>query len=146
MTVGGPVFVLLMVGLGAAGYREFLGLAACVNPGGTGTYARAGYAVVAALACAAYVDETTASLLPITVLAVVLPLVLFFPRCNDCCRGRLGWSLACAGSLYVGLPVYAAVATRSISGTIDAPWLIESARRVSIAWEPDPVAWRGSLP
>ena len=28
-------------------------------------------------------------------------------------------------------------------GTIDAPWLIESARRVSIAWEPDPraLAW-----
>ena len=68
------------------GYREFLGLAACVNPGGTGTYARAGYAVVAALACAAYVDETTASLLPITVLAVVLPPRACFSRGAMYCR------------------------------------------------------------
>jgi phosphatidate cytidylyltransferase len=47
------------------------------------------------------------------------------------------------GSLYLGLPIYAAVATRSSSGAIDAQWLSEAARRVAYGWDPAPrgLAW-----
>jgi phosphatidate cytidylyltransferase len=139
---GGPVFLVLMILLGAAGYREYSNLVARVNPGGTGTYTQVGYAVVLALGCAAFFDGTTFSLLLITVLAVVSPLVLLFPRPMQP-GGFSGWSLACAGSLYLGLPIYAAVATRASSGAIDAPWLSEAAQRLSFAWDAAPrgLAW-----
>lgn len=140
--IGGPIFTLLMIGLGVAGYREFLELVARVNPGGTGSYAQVGYAIVVALGCAAFVDGTTASLLLIAVLAVVLPLVLLFPR-PMLPGGFSGWGLSCSGSLYLGLPIYAAVATRLSSGAIDAMWLSEVARLLSIEWDPAPrgLAW-----
>jgi phosphatidate cytidylyltransferase len=140
--VGGPVFALLMTLLGVVGYREYLELVAKVNPSATGTYAQIGYAVVLALGCAPLFEESATSLLLITFLAVVSPLVLLFPRATQP-GGFFGWSLACAGSLYLGLPIYSAVATRSSSGTIDAPWLSEAARRLAGEWDPAPrgLAW-----
>jgi phosphatidate cytidylyltransferase len=140
--VGGPVFALLMTLLGVVGYREYLELVAKVNPSATGTYAQIGYAVVLALGCAPLFEESATSLLLITFLAVVSPLVLLFPRATQP-GGFSGWSLACAGSLYLGLPIYSAVATRSSSGTIDAPWLSEAARHLAGEWDPAPrgLAW-----
>jgi phosphatidate cytidylyltransferase len=140
--VGGPVFALLMTLLGVVGYREYLELVAKVNPSATGTYAQIGYAVVLTLGCAPLFEESATSLLLITFLAVVSPLVLLFPRATQP-GGFSGWSLACAGSLYLGLPIYSAVATRSSSGTIDAPWLSEAARRLAVEWDPAPrgLAW-----
>jgi phosphatidate cytidylyltransferase len=140
--VGGPVFALLMTLLGVVGYREYLELVAKVNPSATGTYAQIGYAVVLTLGCAPLFEESATSLLLITFLAVVSPLVLLFPRATQP-GGFSGWSLACAGSLYLGLPIYSAVATRSSSGTIDAPWLSEAARRLAGEWDPAPrgLAW-----
>ena len=140
--IGGPVFALLMITVGVAGYREYLSLVSRVNSTGTPLYAQTGYAVVVALGCAALLDGTTLSLLSITVLAVVSPLVLLFPRPMQP-GGFTGWSLACTGSLYLGLPIYAAIATRASGGTIDAPWLSEAARRLAFASDPAPrgLAW-----
>src|SRR5687768_7480302 len=131
-----------MIALGVVGFREYLGLVSSVNSTGTVLYSKAGYVVVAALGCAALVDGTIASLLSIAVLAVVSPLVLLFPRPTQP-GGITGWSLACTGSLYLGLPVYAAVATRATTGTIDAPWLSESAQILAVASDPAPrgLAW-----
>jgi phosphatidate cytidylyltransferase len=57
--------------------------------------------------------------------------------------GFSGWCFATTGSLYLGLPIYAAVATRSIPGPIDAHWLSEAAQRLSFGWDPAPrgLAW-----
>jgi phosphatidate cytidylyltransferase len=57
--------------------------------------------------------------------------------------GFSGWCFATTGSLYVGLPIYSAVATRSVSGTIDAVWLSEAAERLAFDWAPAPrgLAW-----
>jgi phosphatidate cytidylyltransferase len=140
--IGGPVFALLMITLGVVGYREYLDLVSRVNSTGTALYAQAGYAVVVALGCAALLDGTTLSLLSITVLAVVSPLVLLFPRPMQP-GGFTGWSLACTGSLYLGLPIYAAIATRATAGAIDAAWLSEAARHLAFASDPAPrgLAW-----
>jgi CDP-diglyceride synthetase len=59
---GGPIFTLYMVVLGIAGYREYLQLVARLNPGGLGSNAEIGYAVVAGWGCAALVDDSTLSL------------------------------------------------------------------------------------
>jgi phosphatidate cytidylyltransferase len=140
--VGGPIFALLMIVLGVTGYREYLQLAASVNPSGSDSYASVGYAVVIALGCAAYADGTAVSLLVIALFSVVSPLVLLFSRPLQP-GGFSGWSLTCSGSLYLGLPIYAAIATRTISGSIDARWLSEAAQRLSVAWDPAPrgLAW-----
>ncbi len=139
---GGPVFTLFMVLLGIAGYREYLRLVAPVNPTGTGSYADVGYGLVAAWGCAALVDDTTFSLLLVAILSVVLPLIMLLTRPMQP-GGFSAWSFTSIGSLYLGLPIYAAVETRSRSGTIDAVWLSEAAQRLSIGWDPAPrgLAW-----
>jgi len=131
-----------MMILGAAAYWEYLELVARVSSSGTGSYARVGYGIVVALGCVPLFDKSAASLLGISFLAVVSPLMLLFSKPMQP-GGFAGWSLACTGSLYLGLPIYAAVATRSISGAIDAPWLSEAARRLALAWDPAPrgLAW-----
>lgn len=134
---GGPVFALFMVLLGIAGYREYLQLVAKVNAGSTGSYAHVGYAVVVAWGCAALVDDTTISLLSVTILSVISPLIVLFTSPMQP-GGFSGWCFASTGTLYLGLPIYAAVATRSRSGTIDAVWLSEVAQRLSFDWDPAP--------
>jgi phosphatidate cytidylyltransferase len=117
-----------MVVLGIAGYREYLQLVARLNPGGLGSNAEIGYAVVAGWGCAALVDDTTFSLLTIAFLSVVSPLIQLFSGPKQ--PGAFSnWSFASTGSLYLGIPIYAAVATRSRSGTVDAHWLAEAAGR-----------------
>jgi phosphatidate cytidylyltransferase len=139
---GGPVFTLFMVLLGIAGYREYLQLVAKVHPRATGSYAHVGYAVVVAWGCAALVDDTTFSLLLVAFLSVISPLILLFTRSMQP-GGFSGWCFASTGFLYLGLPIYAAVATRSKSGAIDAVWLSEVAQRFSVDWDPAPrgLAW-----
>jgi phosphatidate cytidylyltransferase len=138
LVVGGPVFGLFMVVLGAAGYREYLRLVARVNPTGTKSFSQVGYATVAAFGCAALLNGTGPLLFAIAFLAVVAPLLALFPNPLLPC-GFSGWTLVSAGSLYIGLSVYAAVATRSTSGAIEAPWLSEAAQRFAFAWDPAPL-------
>jgi len=142
LVIGGPVFGLFMAVLGVAGYREYLQLAARIYPITIGSDSRVGYAVVAALGCAAVLDTTVTSLLSIAFLAVAAPLVVLFRKPTHV-GGFANWTLVSTGSLYVGLPVYAAIATRSMPGPIDAPWLAEIARRLAVAWDPAPrgLAW-----
>jgi phosphatidate cytidylyltransferase len=139
---GGPVFTLFMVLLGIAGYREYLHLVGLVNPSSTGSYALVGYGLVVAWGCAPLVDDTTFSLLLVASLSVTLPLILLFTRPMEP-GGFAGWCFTSTGSLYLGLPIYAAVATRSKSGTIDAVWLSEAAQRLAVNSDPAPrgLAW-----
>ena len=140
--IGGPVFSLFMVVLGVIGYREYLALVAKVIPIGAASQSLFGYAIVAALGFAAFSDGPATSVLFIAFLAVATPLIVLFPRPVQP-GDFLGWTLVSTGSLYLGLPIYAAVATRSSSGAIDAPWLAEAARRFAFDWDPAPrgLAW-----
>jgi phosphatidate cytidylyltransferase len=140
--IGGPVFSLFMVVLGVGGFREYLALVARVAPTGPGLHTRVGYAIVAAFGFAALLDGPLTSPLSIAFLAVAVPLVAQFSRPMQP-GGFIWWTLVSTGSLYLGLPIYAAVATRSSSGEIDAPWLAEAARRFALDWDPAPrgLAW-----
>ena len=131
-----------MVLLGIAGYREYVYLVARVQPSATGSIASVGYGLLVAWGCAALVGDTTFSLLSVATLSVVLPLVQLFASPMQP-GGFSGWCFTTTGSLYLGLPIYAAVATRSRPGTIDAVWLSEAAQRLSIDWDPAPrgLAW-----
>lgn len=140
--LGGPVFVLLMTLLGVAGYREYLRLVSGADPASIGSQSRVGYVVVVAFGCVALLDDSAVLLLLIAFLAVIAPLIALFPRPVEP-GGFREWTLVATGSLYLGLPVYAAVATRSSSGAVDAAWLEEAARRYALGWDPAPhgLAW-----
>ena len=47
--IGGPVFALVMIALGVAGFREYLELVTRIGPFETGSVQAIGYGVVAAL-------------------------------------------------------------------------------------------------
>jgi phosphatidate cytidylyltransferase len=53
------------------------------------------------------------------------------------------WSLSGAGTFYLGLPLFAAIALRQSSGTIDAGWLDDITSWLSFGWDAHPrgLAW-----
>jgi phosphatidate cytidylyltransferase len=140
--VGGPVFALVLVMLGIAGFREYLDLAARVGPGEVGSLAGIGSYGIVAFALAALFGGTTVVLVAATAVALVLPLcfVMATSRSTD---SFVAWSLAGVGVLYLGLPIFAAILLRSTSGDVGVPWLTELAGRLSLGWTTYPrgLAW-----
>lgn len=139
--IGGPVFALLLVALGIAGYREYLELASRVSPIDLGSNGAVGASVVAAFGLAALFGGEI-PLFAVTAFAVAASLVGLL-RFSTSGGAFVGWSLVCAGCLYLGLPVFAAVALRSLPGAVDAVWVAEMADRFSFGWNAAPrgLAW-----
>jgi phosphatidate cytidylyltransferase len=139
---GGPVFALFFICLGAVGFREYLELAARINPRHSGSFSIVGYAVVIGFGLVALLDATPELLFAVVSLAVAAPIALFL--LHPIPEGAfLAWSLTSTGSLYLGLPVYAAIAIRSIAGVTDVTWLMDLAARFSAGWDTAPrgLAW-----
>jgi phosphatidate cytidylyltransferase len=135
--VGGPLFAVFMVALGFVGFREFAGMAAAV--GADSRLATAtGYLVIAAMGLAGLLGASSAALLTATALAVAIPLVRGLSN-SITVGGFTGWSLATAGSLYLGVPVFSAVALRSMTGEVGASWFAELISAVALSWHPS--AW-----
>lgn len=139
---GGPAFALLFVCLGAAGYREYLQLAARIVRAPLGSFAPIGYGTIVGFGLVALLDATSEMLFAVASLAVVTPLVLLLRRPV----GEVGlsaWSMVSIGSLYLGLPVYAAIAIRATNGYDVAAWLSELTSRLSSGWHAAPLglAW-----
>lgn len=109
-----------MLLLGLLAVREYM---AMIRPLGTQPLA-VGYPIVAAFAVAALVDGREQAGLGVVAAAVGLPLIaetLRFARRPD--GALLDWSLALGGALWIGLPIFAAVALRERGGTVDADWV-----------------------
>ncbi len=139
---GGPVFALLMVALGVAGFREYVALTARVNGRGDSLTFVTGAIVVAAMGLAALAVPGTLALFTILAFAVVSPLIAQLPRTAD--PGVMAaWSLASSGSLYLGLPVYAAVSLRSLAGPVDDSFLSDLTTSFILGWDHAPLglAW-----
>lgn len=137
--VGGPVFALLMATLGLLGYREFRRLCAHLN---VGSVPRTGYPAVVAFAVAGLLDGDPAIAVAVAAFATAAPLAGLLARA-DPTSGFVAWSLAVAGSLYLGLPVYAGTALRAMAGDVDASWLRQLADAAALGWEGAPrgLAW-----
>lgn len=135
--IGGPVFALLMLGLGVAAYREYLVLGGHVAGMELAPYAGAGATVVALFAIPALLGADQGMLFAVSCGAVVVPLLLLMrgaPRMLG--NGLTAWALMAAGTLYLGLPIYAATALRAMPGQLDSTWLTQTAERLAIAWDP----------
>ena len=140
--VGGPVFALVLVMLGIAGFREYLALAARVGPVDIENLAPIGSVAIVAFAFAALFGGSTVLLFAAAAVAVVLPLIAAMARPARK-SGFLDWCIVSVGCLYLGLPVFAATVLRSAPGDISAVWLTDMAARLSLGWSPYPrgLAW-----
>ncbi len=75
-------------------------------------------------------------------LAVFLPLISTTRRKN--LRGATtDWALAAAGTLYLGVALFAAVQLRLMPGTVSRDWLTNLDSSLSLAWQDAPrgLAW-----
>jgi phosphatidate cytidylyltransferase len=137
--VGGAVFAAVFAALCLIGYGEWRRIAARL--GGRPTLL--GYPVIGAFAVAALAGGEQAAL-GLAAAAVGLPLVeaaLIRPRLEK--EGALDWALGATGALYLGIPLFAAVALRQRDGTVEADWLADLADALSPGWDGAPrgLAW-----
>lgn len=138
---GGPLFALLMIVLGVGGYLEFSQLAQRLGPDRT-DIGLVGYPAVIAFGFAAVAGAHQAILIGIISVAVFAPLAAALIQPER--RGTLTRaSLTTMGTLYLGLPVYAAVALRESAGAVDQRWLTNLASLTALDWNPAPrgLAW-----
>ena len=139
MMVGGTAFAVLMTVLCLLGYREYQGLIARL-PAGSQLLA-IGYPVVIGAAIAGLVDPAGGTLVPIILFALLAPLVagLFQPNGVP----FADWPPVVAGSLYLALPVFAAVALRGAPGTVESRWFTDLASFAAFWGDPTPrgLAW-----
>lgn len=138
--VGGPVFALLMAIVGVVGYHEFRRLGSLLR--GVGSVPPTGYAAVVGFALAGSRGGDAEIAIGVAAVATGAPLIGLLGR-PPTASGSGGWALAVAGSLYLGLPVFAATALRSMPGEIDATWLGNLAGVAAVGWPSSPrgLAW-----
>lgn len=137
--IGGPAFALLMAGLCLLAYREYEGLLARL-PGGA-PLLPLGYGVVVAAGIAGLAGHRTSALAAVVLLAVAGPLVGCLLR--PAAVPFRDWPPTASGALYLGLPVFAAVALRESAGEVDVAWLASVADLTAVGWDARPrgLAW-----
>lgn len=137
--IGGPAFALLMAGLCLLAYREYEGLLARLPAGGP--LLPVGYWVVIAAAVAGLAGQSASGLATVVLLAVAGPLILCLLRPSAIPFSD--WPPTASGALYLGLPVFAAVALRQSGGGVDAEWLASLADLAAVGWDARPrgLAW-----
>lgn len=140
--LGGPIFAVVLTVLCLIGMHEYLAL---VQPLGRSPIST-GYLALPAFALAAALTDSSAALAGVAAAAVFVPFSLVIFR-SDHTGSILDWSLAAAGSLYLGLPLYAAITIRRFDGDINANWLKKLANWGAIDWHAAPrgLAWLLSI-
>lgn len=133
MAIGGPIFALLMIAIGWAGYREFGHLMIAMGSPPRSGQTTPGYIAIAAIGVAALFEAGTEALFAITAIAVLGSLLLSLPHATSP-SALTSWSLVAAGSAYLALPVYAAVSLRTLAGPTSARWVSETADLLSLGW------------
>lgn len=131
--IGGPAFALLMALLGELARREYVAIAHRLAPvSGTMT----GSAAIAGFAAAGLFGWPTPVVAAIAFLGLLLPLIGQFDRIDEP-DALTAWGLAAAGTLYLGIPVLAAINLRQAAGP-SAAWVADAVGRASLGWPPAP--------
>lgn len=140
--LGGPVWAIVFAILCTIGMIEFLGMANRLSPG----VQQSGLAIVPLFALVSWISCPEYALLGFASLAIFLPLFETTLR-KDLTGAVADWALAAGGTLYLGLPLFAAVDLRRRPGEVDADWLSDLADNVSFGWDAYPrgLAWLISI-
>src|SRR5215207_6146523 len=136
--MGGPVFAVVLTALCMVGLHEFNAMAKRVG----NDVLPAGLVILPVFALAAGFDGEAQSIAGACAIALSVPLIWVIFR-TDLDRAFIDWALAAAGPLYLGLPLFAAIALRQSDGSIDANWLADLSNWLSFGWESHPrgLAW-----
>lgn len=136
--MGGPIWAIVLAVLFTLGAREYQTLAVSTSPR-TEPF---GVVIVPVFALVAATGGGAQALLGIVALAVGLPFLALMVR-KDLQGAFVEWALSAAGTLYLGVPLFAAVAIRRTDGSIDAGWLRDLADRAALDWAAAPrgLAW-----
>jgi phosphatidate cytidylyltransferase len=136
--MGGPVWAIVLAVLFAIGAYEYQTLAQRISPR-TRPF---GLVLAPVFALVAATGGGAQALLGIIALAVGLPFFELILR-QDLKGTFVEWALAVAGTLYLGVPLFAAVALRKTEGTIEAAWLNDVADWAALGWAAAPrgLAW-----
>jgi phosphatidate cytidylyltransferase len=136
--MGGPVWAVVLAALFVIGAHEYQALAQRISPH-TKPF---GLILVPAFALVAALDGGAQALLGVVALAVGLPFFESIFR-KDLQGTFAEWALSAAGSLYLGVPLFAAIAMRKMEGEIEAGWLDDIAGWASLGWDAAPrgLAW-----
>jgi phosphatidate cytidylyltransferase len=136
--LGGPVFAITLTALCLIGLREYERMAKKI--GGRAVVSSA--ISVALFGAIALLGTDDAGLMAAIAFASFVPLIIliFFGEIEG---AFASWALAAAGSLYLGLPLFAAIALRGTGGAVSAQWLTDLTGRLSFGWDADPrgLAW-----
>lgn len=136
--MGGPALAIVFTLLCLIGIFEFNAMAGKIGKRIMPT----GYVAVTVFGIVAFVDDSDLALFGAAAIAVFLPLVWAIFR-DDLEGAFIDWALITAGSLYLGIPLYAAISLRSMDGTIDAEWLDGLSSALALGWDHQPrgLAW-----
>jgi phosphatidate cytidylyltransferase len=136
--IGGPIFALLMLGIGVVALREFLTLGQKVMAPGTHWSL---YASLIVAAGGALFSQPILLLLAV-LLGAFIPLTTSLRSINMPGAAE-AWAWGVAGAGYAGVPVFAAVTLRQAAGNEVAPAWQTLTDRLALGWPPAPVgmAW-----
>jgi len=131
-----------MILLGIIGFHEYLHLISHIDNVALDFASIVGSVVIVAMGTAGLATLSATPLFAITVFAIFIPLIMELLTVTRR-RSAAYWPLMSVGSLYLGLPIYAAVALRSLPGSVDVPWISSLASFTSLEWQPTPrgMAW-----
>lgn len=129
--IGGLIFALLMLGLGAVALREFMALRHGIAPPTASWCLTAGLA----LAGVGALLHQPVVLFAAVLVGVLIPLVMFLPLTGSPGSAE-SWAWGVAGFSYIGLPVFAAVALRQANGQASSPGWQQFAERFAFGWAP----------
>lgn len=136
--MGGPILAAALTCLCLIGLHEYNQMSVRVGNKNIAV----GYAALPFFAFAPLLDADETALLAVCAAAIGAPLVwAIFRRDHE--RAFIDWVLAATGTLYLGIPLFAAISLRQMNGTIDADWLVRLSNWLSFGWGAHPrgLAW-----
>lgn len=136
--LGGPVWAAVFMLICLIAFTEYHGLASRIS----GRVSRIGILVLPFFAWIPWSSNPERLVIGLAALAVLLPMIGTTRRKN--LTGAVSdWALAAAGTLYLGLPLVAAVELRTMEGSVSREWLTDLDRWVSFSWADAPrgLAW-----
>jgi phosphatidate cytidylyltransferase len=140
---GGPIYAALMLALGLLGFREYASLAGQAQRRNLpASVTAAGSAVIVMFVVAALLQLGEPALTVSAFAACAIPLVVSL-------RNEVGqfafssWAFSATGTLYLGIPIYSAIALRADASPVDAAWVVELTDRLAFGWAAAPggFAW-----
>lgn len=136
--IGGPVWALTFALIAMIAFVEYHGLASNLSP----RVPKIGILLIPCFAAVAWTTHQERLAMGLVALAVFLPMIGIVRRKN-LAGSFTDWALASAGTLYLGLAVFAAVQLRLMPGTVSREWVTNLDSSMSLAWHNAPrgLAW-----